>query len=463
MNMNKAPFPWHHYIKTVRIAVLFIILTAATTFAIFHFKDENVFSALIIVIITLTILAFIIGYINITPFRHLLQKIEDIQVQLPHDKKLDLIYRKDEWVLLGEMLKLTQSYMDDQKQNIESQLKKSSTIIEYIPDGIVIVDRFLNIKEYNTSFKNKFIQSDISGMNEEKLWKVFDENSELAQKFSHAAKKGESFQVRSYYVKDLNEYFNISILPIQDSKNKITAALGIFHNTTQEKLNEKMRVDFVANVSHEIRTPLTSIKGYTQLLEAHESKLPEELRPILKKITGNTERLKDLFENLLRLSKIESQYQISNSQFDLQEMLSKIQGQLKGKFLTKNFKIDFLGEQNIYGDPKLIEQVFVNLIDNAIKYSDKELTTIHIVHTISLHHHIISIKDNGIGLNQEDISRIFERFYRVQGKSEKVIEGTGLGLSIVKHIINRHHGEIEVKSEEGKGSEFIIQVPIEDQ
>ena len=458
---SKPPFPWHHYIKTVRTEVIFILLTAGSSVAIFHFNEESFFPKLIIIIIALILLAFIIGFISIIPFRHLLQKIEDIQVQLPHDKKLDLIYRKDDWVLLEEMLKLTQSYINDQKQDIENQLKKSSTIIEYIPDGVVIVDRFLNIKEYNNSFKQKFIQQDIHGVDKEKLWKVFEEKSELAQKFIKAAKDGESFQQRSYFVKEQKEYFNISITPIYDFNDHVTAALGIFHNTTQEKLNDKMRVDFVANVSHEIRTPLTSIKGYTQLLEAHKDKVPTELQPILQKITGNTERLKDLFENLLRLSKIESQYQLSRMKFNLKEMISKINSQIKGKYLTRNFEINFMGDEELYGDPKLIEQVLINLIDNAIKYSDKDLTKIQILQTKSLEKHIISIKDNGIGLNSKEIQRIFERFYRVQGKAEKAIEGTGLGLSIVKHIINRHQGEIEVKSEEHVGSEFIIQIPLE--
>jgi two-component system phosphate regulon sensor histidine kinase PhoR len=460
MSNSKPPFPWHHYIKTVRTEVIFILLTASSLVALFHFNQQSFYPTLAILIFVLILLAFIIGYISINPFRHLLQKIEDIQVQLPHDKKLDLIYRKDDWVLLEEMLKLTQSYINDQKEDIENQLKKSSTIIEYIPDGVVIVDRFLNIKEYNSSFKSKFIRDNIQGVEKEKLWKVFEEKSELAQKFIQAAKAGESFNQRSYYLKEQKEYFNISITPIYDSNDNVTAALGIFHNTTQEKLNEKMRVDFVANVSHEIRTPLTSIKGYAQLLEAHNEKVPQELQPILQKITGNTERLKDLFENLLRLSKIESQYQIEKQEFDLKEMISKINSQIKGKYLKRSFQIDFMGDQYIYGDPKLLEHAFINLIDNAIKYSDKDLTKIQIVHTKSLDQHLISIKDNGIGLNPEDIQRIFERFYRVQGKTYKAIEGTGLGLSIVKHIVNRHHGEIEVKSEEHVGSEFIIQIPL---
>ena len=459
--MSKPPFPWHHYIKTVRTEILFIILSSILTLGVVHLKGSSASLYILIVISVLIVLAFLMGYFSITPFRHLLLKIEEIQVQLPHDRKLDLIYQKDEWVLLEEMLKLTETYINEQNQILKDQVIKSDAIIEFIPDSIIIVDRFLNILQYNNHFRNNFIkENDISIVNNEKLWKVFDESTGLAEKFTKVAKNGESFNMRSYYFSDDKEYYNISITPIYDSNNKITAALGIFHNSTQDKLNDQMRVDFVANVSHEIRTPLTSIKGYSQLLEAQSEKVPAELHPILNKINSNTERLKDLFNNLLKLSQIETQYQIEKSDFNLKEVVNKINGQIKGKYLNQNFNIHFVGDEMLYGDQKLLEQVFTNLIDNSIKYSDKEETRIQIIHTKSLDHHIIGIKDNGIGLNHDEMKRIFERFYRVQGKSTQPIEGSGLGLSIVKHIINRHGGKIEVKSEENVGSEFIIQLPL---
>lgn len=458
--MSKPPFPWHHYIKTVRTEVFFIILTFSLTLGLFYFKSESVSFLFFALLGGLIFLAFFFGYFSITPFRHILMKIEEIQVQLPHDRKLDLIYQKDEWVLLEEMLKLTETYINEQNQSLKDQAIKSDAIIEFIPDSIIIVDKFLNIIEYNSHFKNNFIKENpISIVSEEKLWKVFEESSGLPEKFTKVAKNGDTYNLRSVYFEDLKEFYNISITPIYDSNKNISAALGIFHNSTQDKLNDQMRVDFVANVSHEIRTPLTSIKGYAQLLEAQKEKVPSELQPILNKINSNTERLKDLFNNLLKLSQIETQYQLDKNNFNLKEVISKINGQIKGKYLTQNFEVDFIGEEELYGDIKLLEQVFTNLIDNAIKYSDKDETRIQIIHTKSLDHHIIGIKDNGIGLNHEEMKRIFERFYRVQGKSTQPIEGSGLGLSIVKHIVNRHGGEIEVKSEEGVGSEFIIHLP----
>lgn len=458
--MSKPPFPWHHYIKTVRTEIFFIILTLSLSIGLFYFKSDNISFYFLALLGGLIFLAFLWGYFSITPFRHILMKIEEIQVQLPHDRKLDLIYQKDEWVLLEEMLKLTETYINEQNQSLKDQAIKSDAIIEFIPDSIIIVDKFLNILEYNNNFKNSFIKNNnISIVNEEKLWKVFEESTGLPEKFTKVAKNGETYNLRSIFFEDLKEYYNISITPIYDSNKNISAALGIFHNSTQDKLNDQMRVDFVANVSHEIRTPLTSIKGYAQLLEAQKEKVPTELQPILNKINSNTERLKDLFNNLLKLSQIETQYYLDKKTFNLKEIVSKISGQIKGKYLSHKFEIDFIGEEDVFGDEKLLEQVFTNLIDNSIKYSDKDETRIQIIHTKSLDHHIIGIKDNGIGLNHDEMKRIFERFYRVQGKSTQAIEGSGLGLSIVKHIINRHGGNIEVKSEENVGSEFIIQLP----
>src|SRR5690606_23838255 len=117
---------------------------------------------------------------------------------------------------------------------------------------------------------------------------------------------------------------DITITPLRNRDKNIIGILGIFHNVTKAKLTEKMRVDFVANVSHEIRTPLTSIKGYSQLLKAQEASFPEELIPILDKINNNTERLKDLFDNLLHLSVIESHHEVEKNEINLEELILRI-------------------------------------------------------------------------------------------------------------------------------------------
>jgi signal transduction histidine kinase len=219
-----------------------------------------------------------------------------------------------------------------------------------------------------------------------------------------------------------------------------------------------MRVDFVANVSHEIRTPLTSIKGFSQLLQAQSEKLPETAQLPLERIVFNIGRLEGLFDTLLELSVIESHHSIDKSQINLSKILNSIKLNLLHKY-KKEFQINFEKNLNIYGDGKLLEHAFTNLIDNSIKYSSKKFPVVNVSLVNNSDHDIITISDNGSGIPQKDLERIFERFYRVQGQEHQKIEGTGLGLSIVKHVITKHNGIIHVESKLQEGSKFKISLP----
>ena len=459
--MNNSPFPWHYYIKEVRARIFFIILTALSVFLAHKLYPAEPFPKIIIIIIILIIFNFILGLIRVLPFRKVLSRIDNIQIKLPHDKKLDLIYQKDEWALIQEILTFTEDHLMNQKDEIKKQGMESDTLIESIPSGLVIVDKFQNCKKYNLLFKQQFV---INGKDEEqllsqiKLWKIFDEQ-ELLSSFNEVVQSCNQVKLNGFHMRSSNQYFDIAINPLFDSKMNLTGALGIFHNVTTSKLTEKMRVDFVANVSHEIRTPLTSIIGYTQLLEASNQSLSEDHKSINKKILSNSERLKDLFDNLLKLSVIESQSEIVKGYFSIVSLINQITSSLKGKYLNKNIHINFINDDiELYGDYKLLGQVFTNLFDNAIKYGNQDIN-ISISSIQQNQHSKIIINDNGPGISEIDLKRIFERFYRVKGASTEIIEGTGLGLSIVKHIINKHNGNIEVESQLDQGSTFTIHIP----
>ena len=253
-----------------------------------------------------------------------------------------------------------------------------------------------------------------------------------------------------------HKYYDITVTPIIDEKEGIKfKLLGIFHDVTDSKLTEKMRVDFVANVSHEIRTPLTSIKGFAQLLLAQKDNCPPALIPALERINYNTERLKDLFDNLLKLSVIESRYSLDVVELDFKSMVQSIKASLQAKYHGRKIEVDIQNASAIYGDKKLLEQVFTNLMDNSIKYNKNQSTYLR----LNSENNTITLQDNGPGISENDLKRIFERFYRVQNISSQQVEGTGLGLSIVKHIINKHNGMIEVESKIGEGTTFKIHLP----
>lgn len=404
--------------------------------------------------VSLSVIAILQGFFRIIPFRKTLAKIDEIQVQLPHNKKLNIIYQKNEWVLIQEMLKLTEKYIREQNEYITAQELQSHLILESIADPVLIVDSYLNCKQYNSLFRNKFVgDKEIKIFNDEKLWKIFDDKV-LLDVFEQAKTQKDVIRLNGHAIGQ--KYYDITVTPIIDEKEgRKFKLLGIFHDVTDSKLTEKMRVDFVANVSHEIRTPLTSIKGFAQLLLAQKDNCPPALIPALERINYNTERLKDLFDNLLKLSVIESRYSLDVVELDFKSMVQSIKASLQAKYHGRKIEVEIQNDSPIYGDKKLLEQVFTNLMDNSIKYNKNQSTYLR----LNSENNTITIQDNGPGISENDLKRIFERFYRVQNISSQQVEGTGLGLSIVKHIINKHNGMIEVESKIGEGTTFKIRLP----
>lgn len=231
------------------------------------------------------------------------------------------------------------------------------------------------------------------------------------------------------------------------------------------KRAEKMRIEFVANVSHELRTPLTSIKGYTEtlLLDVEEGRPadPEFLKIILK----NSNRLLALINDLLDLSAIESGAdELHPATLDLVEVSDHVIKHLEPQASKKNTKITMkIDTPTLVADPKRVEQVATNLVDNAIKYCPNQ-STIEIIweqdHSTQDPHVVLKVRDNGPGIPEKYLDRLFERFYRLDKGRSREMGGTGLGLSIVKHIMQRHNGSVTVESKVGKGTTFICRFPI---
>ena len=230
------------------------------------------------------------------------------------------------------------------------------------------------------------------------------------------------------------------------------------------KRAEKMRIDFVANVSHELRTPLTSIKGYTETLiedlAQGRAADPEFLNIILK----NSNRLLSLINDLLDLSAIESGADhLHPALIDLKEFSGTVLDALQHNAEKKNTEITLdVKTPQLIADPKRTEQVMVNLVENAIKYcpngsmiriSWEEFTS------DAGREILLKVSDNGPGIPEKHLDRLFERFYRIDKGRSREMGGTGLGLSIVKHILQRHHGSIEVESTLGQGTTFICRFP----
>jgi two-component system phosphate regulon sensor histidine kinase PhoR len=250
-------------------------------------------------------------------------------------------------------------------------------------------------------------------------------------------------------------------VPLPARGNEPGGALVVLHDITRLKLLERVRQDFVANVTHELKTPITSIQGFVETLKGEVG--PEETKRFLEIIAGETERLKTIIEDLLSLSRIEKEEGKGEIQFrtvPVFEILKSAQQACAAIARDKSIPVELEGDPVISAhlSPDLLEQAVVNLIDNAIKYSETG-SLVRLELSRERDEILIRVRDSGIGIPVEHLPRIFERFYRVDKSRSRKLGGTGLGLSIVKHIVQVHGGRVSVESTPGKGSIFTIHLP----
>jgi two-component system phosphate regulon sensor histidine kinase PhoR len=227
------------------------------------------------------------------------------------------------------------------------------------------------------------------------------------------------------------------------------------------KKAEKMRIEFVANVSHELRTPLTSIKGYAETLlqDLEEGRKPDP--DFLKIILKNSDRLLALINDLLDLSAIESGAdELHPVAVNLKEITDHVALHLEALATKKQTRIiSDVQTPLLLADPKRLEQVLTNLIDNAIKYCPPQ-SEIRVTWTQEENEIVLRVSDNGPGIAEKYLDRLFERFYRLDKGRSREMGGTGLGLSIVKHIMQRHNGSIKAESSVGHGTTFVCRFPV---
>jgi signal transduction histidine kinase len=226
----------------------------------------------------------------------------------------------------------------------------------------------------------------------------------------------------------------------------------------------KIRRDFVANVSHELKTPATSLKLLAESLVEILDEDPEQARFFAEQLKNETERLAQLITDLLDLARLESEEGIPNpTPVDATSVLMLVLSRLRPTAHQKNITLSWngAGSTNLYtvpGDETQLISMFTNLVDNAVKYTPFG-GSVEVAAESNESEVVVRVSDTGIGIPQEKLSRIFERFYRVDKARSKKTGGTGLGLSIVRHVAENHGGHVAVESVLGEGSTFTVCLP----
>ena len=291
---------------------------------------------------------------------------------------------------------------------------------------------------------------------------------ELLTGFKRVLREGST---RTFRVKlrtelhDAEREFSVAVSPLvsRDEKSEVYGAVAVFHDISELKATEQVRVDFVANASHELKTPLTSIKGYVDTIRGDlKSGRHDEALGFLDVVSRNVDRLILLVNDLLDVSVLESGAEVRKTVVNTVEVSEQAIRLTEGR-RTKRHTIRLEANlDRVLGDTRRIEQVLVNLVDNATKYSP-DGAEIRIIWELGTGPHageaVLRVCDTGTGIPEEHLPRLFERFYRVDAGRAREVGGTGLGLAIVKHIVLSHGGSIAVKSKVGEGAEFICRFP----
>ena len=331
--------------------------------------------------------------------------------------------------------------------------------LDEMMDQVIILDKFKNVFFANKSAVAGF-GNDIVGKNISLILR----DANLLESIDLAI-HDKSSQVLDVEIKlPIFQFYNVNIIPESLNESEDENSVIIFlKDLTEIYKTQQFKSDFVANVSHELRTPLQSIKlGLETINDGHASNDFEMQKKFLPIMMQQTERMENLINDLLSLSKIELQEHIRpTTELDLKEIIThviKLNSELVKK---KKIKIENNITDDAYkisGDRNRLIEIFTNLIDNACKYSDSD-TVIKISLVKKMDTILFSIKDQGVGIPKKYLSRITERFFRVDPARSKDAGGTGLGLAIVKHIVNQHRATMDIISTEGKGTEFTIEFP----
>ncbi len=357
------------------------------------------------------------------------------------------------------------SLLQYERNNITNQTQLSSALERFnltanaIPDGLVILGASNEI-EWCTPRAESQLGLNFSTDKNLPIVNLVRDSHFIA--YLYNADFSEPFKLKSWQNPEIA--FEIQLIAFGASQK-----LLICRDTTQLEKVEIMRRDFIANVSHELRTPLTVVGGFLETLGDMQGAVPDAIKSYFGMMQEQTNRMRRIIEDLLTLSKIESNIEEpDNTEIDMPSLLKQIQkdalGLSQGLYKTKHaIELELDQTLNITGAQSELQSALSNLVSNAVRYTApkniKNGGEIFIRWKMQGEHAVFTVRDTGIGIEAQHIERLTERFYRVDRGRSRETGGTGLGLSIVKHILIRHQAKLEISSEIGVGSTFSVIFP----
>ncbi|PZR70957.1 MAG: hypothetical protein DLM73_16545 [Chthoniobacterales bacterium] len=352
----------------------------------------------------------------------------------------------------------------DRRRELEERVREGELSVQAVfgamLDGLVVVDNRRHIRLMNREFRRVFgLEENISGGTLLELIHNASVDRLAVEAIRSRQAQRESIPI-SRGGGEARE-MEVSAVPLGENSAEMEGAVVLFRDVTHLRKVEEMRRDFVANVSHELRTPLSIFRGYLETLLDDPQQPPGELLRILEIMERHSDRLNALVEDVLILARLESPgTQLDLSEVDLPELLHAIMRDWEKRFAAKQLKshLNFGSLPLLVADEARLQEVIYNLLDNAVKYSQPG-GTVFLRAEVNGDRVRINVTDQGVGIREADLPRIFERFYRADKSRSNEHIGTGLGLSIVKHIVQLHGGTVDAGSDLGKGTTISVLLP----
>lgn len=435
-------------------AINTVLNTAQITDVIVE-EINNIKTVSMISLVLLGAISIIVGiFLSKTVVKPIDKLIKNAE-KLTSKEKNAHVKNKNEIDNLADTFEEMTTKLQTNLSEISTQKKQMETILLHMSDGIIAFNmegkvilinpaatRALSIMEEDTDFETIFKNVNIE-INMEKIIYLEDWTSSEQK------------------VKVKDRYLNLAFEILKDEKDRPAGVMVLIQDITEHVKLDNMRKEFIADVSHELKTPITSIMGYADtLLETDHDKVIET--KFLGVISSEAKRMSKLVTDLLSLSRFDSnKTNIVKEEFDLGELAKKCQEKLQIEIDKKHLQVHCLVTANVppvYAEKDGIERVIINILSNSIKYTN-ENGTINIYVGFVYNDAYIKFIDTGIGIPEEDLERIFERFYRVDKARTREMGGTGLGLSIAKEILDRNNGTIDIKSKLNEGTEVVIRIP----
>ncbi|MGO1369874.1 MAG: ATP-binding protein [Senegalia sp. (in: firmicutes)] len=366
----------------------------------------------------------------------------------------------DEIGQLAGMFNLLTKKLDSTISEIFREKSKMETIFDYMADGVIAVDVTGKISHANSVAKNilNITDKDIESKDYDEIMIGINKYLALKNIIDTESLRGKQI------IETKDSTYMARFAPYLNQGSEFSGIVIVFQDITEQYNLDNLRREFVANVSHELKTPITTIKSYTETILEGAIDDKDLSISFLNVVNDECDRMTRIVSDLLQLSNFDNkQIEWEKEYISLENLINKILMKLEITINEKNQKVNMYIKKDlkdIYADKDAIEQVIINILSNAFKYTS-EGGFINITLNSNNNTNEIIIEDNGMGIPKKDLNRIFERFYRVDKARSRDLGGTGLGLSIAKRIIESHEGKIDIESEYEKGTKVIITLPID--